>query len=508
MGRTTDVLARLMRDGGMLYLVLGIYFAVNAALRIVLPGSFGLEGSRLLFFAQWQAPGYVGQAPLPVWLLHGVTQILGANIVAVALLENLLLFLAYLLVGAAAFFVIRNRALAVIAVLGMLLLPQMAYELQRDAGPWAAVLAASALFLYALFAMLDRGSILAYALAGLAVGGGLLANYGFALLAGGALVAILAEPSFRARLRNWRIIVTLLFFGAAIGAHALWLRDTMQPVMDDALTTLAGQPSGGDRTSQIIEGLFSFGVGLAGFVLPVALVFWLSFGRRFPQSWRASSRWTRLIGTILIIGIAAFLMLVLAGGAPKIRDRWLLQIFFLLPLYLSLKLDSLNETIGNAPNRFGAVAVLLMIAVPIGLVAHALAPQWGGRYGSIHIPNGPAVATILAQSADRPSLIMAEDEALAGHVWRAAPDVKVVTPSYSAFAKGYVFDNTHPLLLVWRANDKAGDAVPERLAHLLTFQVEAGAVQPVPQFIAQPFILGREGDAYRFGYAWIYPPTQ
>jgi len=496
-----------MRDGGTLYLVLGIYLAVIAAVRIALPGALGLEGSRLLFFAQWLAPGYVGQAPLAVWLLHGVTQTIGTNIVAIALVESLLLFLAYLLAGAAAFLVIRNRALAIIAVLGMLLLPQMAYELARDAGPWAATLATSALFLYALLAMLDRGSILAYALAGLAIGGGLLANYGFGLIVGAALVAVLIEPSFRARLWNWRIVATLLFGGASLGAHGLWLRDAIGPVADVTLTTVL-QPSGGDRTAQIIAGLFSLGIGLAGFVLPLVLVLWLSFGRRFPQSWQASSRWTRLVGIILIIGIAAFLLLVLAGGASRIRDRWLLQIFFLLPLYFSLKLDALNETIGNAPKRFGAVAILIMVAVPVGLAAHAFAPVWGQRYGSVHIPNGPAVATILAQSADPPSLVLAQDEALAGNIRRAAPRLAVVTPTHSGFARGYPFDATHPLLLVWRANGENEAAVPAQLAALLSSQVEAGGIQPAPQFIALPYQFGRTGDAYRFGYAWVYLTAQ
>ena len=499
------MLARLMRDGGMLYLVLGITLAVNAALRIGLPGSLGLEGSQLLFFAQWLAPGYVGQAALPVWLLHGVTQVIGANVVAVALTEGLVLFLAYLLVGGAAFLVIRNRALAIIAVLGMLLLPQVAYELARDAGPSAMALATSGLFLYALFAMLERGTLIAYALTGLAIGAGFLAGYGFGLLAGAVLIAVLIEPSFRARLGNWRIIAMLLFLGGSIGAHVLWLRDAIGPVAEVALKTVAGHPTGSDRTSQIIEGLFSLGVGLAGFVLPVVLVFWICFGRRFPQSLQASSRWTRLVGVILAIGVAAFLLLVLAGGAPKVNDRWLVPVFFLMPLYLSLKLDALNQTIANAPKRFGAIVVLVMLAVPVGLVAHVLAPQWGGRYGSVHIPNGPAVAAILAEGADRPSLVMAEDEALAGNIRRAAPGLTVVTPDHAGFAKGYAFDATHPLLLIWRANEAAGDAVPARLAALLSFQVEAGGVQPTPKFIAQPYHFGREGDAYRFGYAWIYP---
>ena len=37
--------------------------------------------------------------------------------------------------------------------------------------------------------------------------------------------------------------------------------------------------------------------------------------------------------------------------------------------------------------------------------------------------------------------------------------------------------------------------------------VEAGAVTPVPQYVALPYHYGKSGEAYRYGYAWIYPPV-
>lgn len=496
-----------MRDGGTLYFLLGIYFAVNAALRLALPGSLEMEESRLLFSAQWLAPGYVGHAPLAVWLQHGAAWLLGANSLAVIVLENLLLFASYLVAGWAAFLVIRNRALAIISVLGMLLLPQIAYEMQRDAGASAAMLLASGFFVATLFAMLHRGSLLAYALFGLGIGVGILSSYDFILLLSAALIAILLEPAFRARLVNWRIIATVIFAGAALAPHVLWLRDSFDFVLAETIERLV-HSAPADRNSQIIEGLFSLAAAVIGFVLPTILVFWLSFGRRFHEAWQASSPWTRLLSRIFLLVLLAFIALVVLGGAPVIHDRWLVPVFFMLPLYFSLKLDALNQTIGNAPKRFGAVVLMVMIAVPLVLAARVPAAHWTGHYTDINLPYRPAIETILASGSHPPCLILAENPELAGNLRLGAKGIAIVTPGYASFEKGYPFDESHPLLVVWRAGAEEGAPMPEPLARLLAFQVEAGAVTPVPETIALPYHFGRAGDAYRFGYAWVYPPAK
>lgn len=500
------MLARLMRDGGVLYFLLAIYFAANAALRLALQGSLELEESRLFFLAQWLAPGYGGQAPLAVWMLHGATRLVGANLPAVIVLENVLLFLSYAFVGWAAFQVIRNRALAIIAVLGMLLLPQVAYELQRDGGASAAVLMASGFFLATLFAMLDRGSFFGHLLAGIGIGVGLLASYDLALLLAAVLIVILLEPSFRARLANWRIIVTIIAAGAVLAPHASWLRDNLALVVAENVARIPHHATT-DQTSQMIEGLFSLGTALVGFFVPTIIVFWLAFGSRFPESWQASSPWTRLLGRIFVLVLLALIALVALGKASAIHDRWLVPFFFTVPLYFSLKLDALNQTIGNAPKRFGAIAILILVAVPIMLAGRVPAAYWTGRYTKINLPHRPAIAAISTTGKNPPSLILAEDDELAGNLRLAANDVPVVAPGRSSHEKGYPFNASHPLLLIWRGGAEGQAPMPEPLAQLLAFQLEAGATKAMPQAIALPYHYGRAGDAYRFSYAWIHPPA-
>jgi lipopolysaccharide core galacturonosyltransferase RgtB len=495
-----------MRDGGMLYFVLAIYFATNAALRIALQGSLELEESRLFFLAQWLAPGYGGQAPLAVWMQHGVTRLTGVNLPAAIVLENLLLFLSYVFVGWAAFQVIRNRALAIIAVLGMLLLPQVAYELQRDGGASAAVLMAAAFFVATLFAMLHRGSFFTHLLVGLGIGVALLASYDLVLLLMAALLVILLEPQFRARLWNWRIVATLVVAGAVLAVHALWLRDNLWLAVAQNLERIPHHETA-DQTSQVIEGLFSLVAALFGFFAPSILVFWLSFGRRFPESWQASSTWTRLLDRIFLLILLALVALIVVGRASAIHDRWLVPFFFIVPLYFSLKLDALNQTIGNAPQRFGAIVILILLTVPVVLAARVPAAQWTGRYTRINSPIRSAVETIISTGQHEPSLIFAADPELGGNVRLGAKAIPIVTPGYSHFEKGYGFGESQPLLLIWRGGSDGPAPMPEPLARLHSFQVLAGAVKPAPETIAVPYAYGKSGDTYRLSYAWIYPPA-
>ena len=498
------MLARLMRNPGTLYLALGCYFAIHVLLRLVLPPALELGEARQIVLAQWPAMGYDGRAPLAIWLQHGLARLLGAGMPALALLGNLLLFAACLLVGGAAFLTIRNRALAIVAVLGMLTLPQVAYEAERDLGALAMGLFAASFWIYALFATLARGTLFAYLLLGIATGAGLLADYGLALLLGAALVAILAEPAFRGRLGDWRIVAAILVAGAILAPHGVWLADHAEFMMRRVRADLA---PGGDiaGANQVIAGLFSLATAVVAFGGVCVAAFWIAFGRRFTQSWTASSRWSRLLGLIFVIVVLVLAGLVVFGSAAKIPSRWLAPYFFLLPLYFCLKLDALNQTIGNAPNRYGFIIAATMAAVPLALAARAVAPHWTGDYGKPNLPDGRAIGKILAEGRRRPSLVMTADMRLAGNIRLAAPDLPVVTPDVAQFARGYAFDAAHPLLVVWRGGMEAPGPMPEALARLLARQVAAGGGTPVAESVTVPYLLGRMGDGYRLDYAWIHP---
>jgi 4-amino-4-deoxy-L-arabinose transferase-like glycosyltransferase len=498
------MIARMMRDSGTLYLLLAIYFAVNVALRLALPNSLELDEGQQLFLAQWLAVGYDTQPPFYNWLQYGVVQVFGDTVLALSLLKNLMLFCCYLLVGAAANLVIRNKALAIIAVLGMLTIPQIVFEAQRDLTHTVAVLLAACLFIYALLGALKSPNVFSYLLTGIAIGIGMISKYNFALLPAAAVVAILFEAEFRGRLVNWRMALTIIAAAAIVTPHAMWFYDNIDVATGRTLGKLT-ENAGADRTSQIIAGLFSLGVGLIAFCALTVIAFWISFGRRFHESWAASSPWTRLVGRMFLILIVALIALVIFGGASNIKDRWLTPFLFMLPLYLSLKLDALNQTIANAPKRFGWIAVLIMIAVPLVLFARVPAAQYIGRYAKPNVPYQPAIEAILASGKDRPSIIATADMQMAGNIRLNAPGIPVMVPGYEGFHKNYPFDATHPVLLIWRGKGEANAEMPEALERWYVSQVEAGGVEPVPQDVAKPYHYGKSGDVYHFSYAWIYP---
>jgi 4-amino-4-deoxy-L-arabinose transferase-like glycosyltransferase len=499
------MLARLMRGGGTLYILLAIYFAVNLALRLFISPVLGPEESRLFFHSQWLFLGYGGQAPLGVWMQYWVTHVLGTGLVSVALVENLLLFASYVFVGCAASIVIRNRSISVIAVLGMLLLPPLVYDLQRDGGASAAALMAAAFFMAGLFAMLQRGTLFAYVLAGLGIGAGFLANYDFALLFVAVLICMLIEPAFRARLWNWRIIFTLVFAGAALAMHLIWMRGNFELVTTETLGRIPHH-FGVDRNSQIIEGLFSLAAALVVFFVPVILVFWFAFGRRFQQSLAASSPWTRLLARIFLLVLVAFIALIVFGGASAIDSRWLVPFFFMVPLYFCLKLDALNQTIGNAPSRFGVIAIIVMIAVPMAIATRTLAAFWLQNYSKIDMPYGMSIESIIAFGDHPPSIVFVEDAGLAGDIRLRTNEIPVVTRATSYRERGYQFDATHPLLVVWRG-DVDSRRGPPQLARELPLQVDLGDMTPRLQFVTLMSRYGA-GDVREFGYAaWVYPPA-
>jgi 4-amino-4-deoxy-L-arabinose transferase-like glycosyltransferase len=496
------MIARMMRDSGTLYLLLAIYFAVNVALRLALPNSLELDEGQQLFLAQWLAVGYDTQPPFYNWLQYGVVQVLGDTVLALSLLKNAMLFCCYLLVGAAAHLVIRNKALAIIAVLGMLTIPQIVFEAQRDLTHTVAVLLAACLFIYALFGALKSPNVFSYLMTGIAIGIGMISKYNFALLPAAAILAILFEAEFRSRLVNWRMLLTIIAAVAIVTPHAMWFYDNIDVATGRTLGKLT-ENAGADRTSQIIAGLFSLGVGLIAFCALTVIAFWISFGRRFHESWAASSPWTRLVGRMFLILIVALIVLVIFGGASNIKDRWLTPFLFMLPLYLSLKLDALNQTIANAPKRFGWIAVLIMIAVPLVLFARVPAAQYIGRYAKPNVPYQPAIEAILASGKDRPSIIVTADMQMAGNIRLNAPGIPVMVPGYEGFHKDYPFDATQPVLLIWRGKGEANAEMPEALERWYASQSDATVLTPAD--IAKPYHYGKPGDVYHFSYAWIYP---
>ncbi|WP_442580779.1 ArnT family glycosyltransferase [Mesorhizobium sp. ASY16-5R] len=498
------MIERLARNGGAVYLLLAAYFLVNLLVRLSLPASLELDEGQQLFLAQWLATGYDTQPPFYNWLQYGVVQIFGSTVLAVSFLKNLILFCCYLLFGLTASLLIRDRVLAVIATLGLITIPQIGFEAQRDLTHTVAVLFAGCLFVYFFLRTLRHPSALNYALCGIAIGIGVMSKYNFVLLPAAAIIAVLPERDLRARLFDPRILLTIIVSAVLVTPHAIWFMDHVGKATSGSIGKLT-EDAHGSRIALIGEGMLSLAGALAVFVLPTLLFFALAFGRTLLRSWKAETRWTRLIGRMFLIIVVVLVLLVVVGGASNIKDRWLVPFFFLLPIYLCAKIEASGETFEGAARRFGVIVIGIMVIVPLVLFARTPLVGAMGRYGKQNVPYGPAIAAILSSGKDRPSMILASDQQMAGNLRQYAVGIPVMVPGYEGFEDSYVFDATHPALFVWRRKGEPVPAMRPDMAAWLARKPELSGAVPEVRYVAEPYYYGRDGDAYQFSYAWVYP---
>lgn len=501
----------LSQHRGRLFGLFALYFAVNIALRLALPHSLELDEGQQLFLAQDLALGYGSQPPFYNWLQYGVVQLLGTTLPALTVLKNAMLFGCYALVGMTAARIIRNPVLAVIAVIGMLTIPQIVFEAQRDLTHTVAVLFAACLFVYALVTTLQRPTALHYALTGLAIGIGIIAKYNFVLLPVAGLIAVLLDPVFRRRLFDIRLVLTAAVAIAVVLPHGLWFVDHLHAATDRTLSKLMQDEDGG-RLVQIGAGLLSLGQSLIAFAAAPVILFAIVFGRQWRAAWRRESSWSRLIGHMFLALVVALVLLVVVGGASHIKARWLTPFFFLLPVYLALKIDLLDQPLGSAPKHFGRIVLFIMVVVPLVLFLRVPAARLTGDYKKINVPYQPAIEAILSTGRHRPALIATFEEQMAGNLRLNAPDIPVTTPGSAILQPPVPFDAEHPLLMVWRDEGKpeallepAMRAWHETFVRAATGKPPSGRIEA--QDSAHPYYYGRPGDLYHFRYAWVYPPA-
>ncbi|MCX7302730.1 MAG: glycosyltransferase family 39 protein [Hyphomicrobiales bacterium] len=495
---------RLAGRDGAVYLLLAAYFMINVVLRLASPASLELDEGQQLFFAQWLAPGYDSQPPFYNWLQYGVVQLLGSSVLAISALKNLMLFLSYLMFGLTAHLVIRDRTLAVIATLALITIPQVGYEAQRDLTHTVAVLFSACMFALFFFRALQQPTVTNYALVGVAIGFGILSKYNFALLPTAAALALLTDRSLRARLVDPRVLVTVAIATLIVLPHAVWFFGHVDEATDRTVLKLTAD-AGTGRFDQISAGFFSLTGALAAFAGPTLLVFAIAYRGALTRAWASQTDWTRLIGRMFLAALVLLLLIVLAG-ASNIKDRWLVPLFFLLPIYLCAKIEAAGETSPAAGRRFAGVVLAVMAIVPLVLFTRPQILGATGQYGKQNVPYGPATAEILASGSNRPSIILAIDHQLAGNLRLHGPGIPVTVAGYEAFEQPFVFDAGHPILAVWRRRDGAPSINPSE--GMWTWLNDRGGLADRALDVrdaALPYHYGRDGDLYHFSYAWIYP---
>ncbi|WP_377295661.1 glycosyltransferase family 39 protein [Rhizobium sp. SGZ-381] len=488
----------------LLPLLLAGYFLVNLLVRLTVSDSLEYDEAEQVLVTQWLALGYATQPPLYNWLQHLVFSIGGISIATLAIWKNTILFSLYLISWKTAKLLLPRKEHAAIATLGLLTIPQVAFESQRDLTHTVAVIFCAVLFLSGLFFTLKKPSLASYAITGLATGLGLLAKYNFALLPAAAFLAVLSHPQWRRRIFDRRFLLTAVLTVIVVAPHGWWLLQNLSVASQGTLSKL--QDTGATATRfPFLEGLTSLVIAIIGFAGLTILAYWIAFGRDFVASLRAGGNdWTRFIERMLLALAFVLILMLLVTGAEHIKDRWLAPLLVVLPLYLTLKLSAAGRLSETGARRFLTIALAVMVIIPTILGVRLHLPQWTGSYEKLNYPQRELVERLVNEVGTRPGLLIANDSHIGGNMRLYLPDVPVYSIYFPAFQPKYEFSAQRPILAVWNRRTADPLTLPDNLRPSIDRFAGAGARMKTG-VVDVPYINGRPGDVYHLGYAVLYP---
>lgn len=486
------------------FALLFLYFVLSAIIRLSLPHSLRLDEAEQIYMSQWLSWGYGAQPPLYNWLQQAVFAITGPSIVGIVILKNALLFACFAFYWLAASTVIRDPALRLAAIAGLVTLPQVSLVAQQDLTHTIVLLAVTALFLFAFFRTLTAPSLGSYLLAGLTVGLGVLSKYNFALLPVVAILALLPDPALRKRVFDWRLLAALALAGLIVLPHALWFLDHAELATQGTLGKMQGSANG-SHMPRFFKGIGALIMGILAFSALTLVVFAAIFKKPFLNSLKSDNAITRVIERMFLLTGVALVLIILVTGTTKMNERWLDPFLLVLPLYLAAKMEAAGMDIAEGLKRLSTTAAVILIGVAAFTIIEVTVLPVAGLYKRINIPYGPFLQSLKMESAEKPAMIVTQSWLEAGNLRQAFPKVPVLTGSGDQSAPDIAIDSRHPLLLVWTDNKHTGE-IPAGILNSAKTLAGAEASNIEPRSMTLPYHFGWDGETYTFGYAWLPAP--
>jgi hypothetical protein len=444
---------------------LGAYGLLHVLIRLVISEGAELDEAEQLLLSQSFAIGYTDQPPLYTWLLIGFEAILGVDILSLAILKNLLLFITHFCLFLTARIVLNNAVQAFLTTLSLWLIPQIAWESHRDLTHSVLVTSISSGFFYVTVTLLHTGRTRHYLMLGLLLGLGALSKHSFLLFAAALFVAILSQHEVRGRMLDRRMLLVGALGALIVLPHFLWLLEHFHPTTSPTTRKL-GLQGGIQSVMAIGKGLGKLIWASIRFLTPFWLICLLAFPqlvtRRFagapwsPRDRRTLERFFLMVFIILAAAVIFF-------GVTHFKDRWMQPFLFLAPLYVFACLQQVG---GIAPGRFKMFACVLAFFGFIFLVA-PLAQAWVapsfGMHSRLHAPF-MEVARQLRQAGFRQGTIVAETTFIGGNLRLVFPTSRVVTPEVLS-GMSVNRQDTGQCLVVWDSDDR--QPLPSSLSSFL-----------------------------------------
>ena len=438
----------------MLPVLLAAYGLLHVLIRLVISESAELDEAEQLLLSQSFAIGYTDQPPLYTWLLIGFEAIFGVDILSLAILKNLLLFITHLCLFLAARVVLNDANLASLTSLSLWLVPQIAWESHRDLTHSVLVTSVSSGFLYVLMTLLHTRRTWCYLMLGLLLGLGALSKHSFLLFAAALLAAVLSQREVRGLLLDRRMLLVCALAGLVVLPHFLWLLDHFHPNTSPTTRKL-GMHSDMQSIMVIAKGLSNLVWASVRFLSPFWLICVLVFPklvtRRFSsatsrhQYRRTLERFFLIVSIILAVAVVLF-------GVTHFKDRWMQPFLFLVPLYVFVRLQGVGGIAAGRLHLFACALALSGLVFLVAPLAQAWVAPWFGTYSRLHAPF-EEVARQLREAGFRKGTIVAETTFIGGNLRLVFPTSRVLTPDVRS-AMHVDPQDPGQCLVVWDGDDR------------------------------------------------------
>ncbi len=487
-----------------------LYGLVYAGMRLAISPNLPQDDVTSNILAQTLELGYVvKQPPLYEWMLWSLQRITGPTLPSFLILKYGLLTATFAFLYLVAKRIFTDQRWAAIAALSPLLLYHIGWNLHEGVTQTMALICGVAASMWSFMRIVERGRSADYVLFGVIVGLGLLSKYSFAGFLVVLLGAALLQPALRARLLDWRLLLSVGAAAVVTAPFTAWLiggRHDLVGLYGSAMAPLA-------ETNRLKATLIGLGKAIyapLGFLFPLDLIVIVLFPGVLREGWAAIKRavsprtfggdepdWRLLLLHITIGGFIVLIFGALATGATHYLERYMHPFFLLTPLWLV----GLVETSGNPSRRFAVLTTVLvavtLIVVPLRLrdALHAMGSDCSKC--RIAVPYDGLAAALAAQGFKTGTLI-ATDRHDAGNLRRFFPEARIVRTERPAYAPPIrASDLTSKVAVVWRK--ESDKRLPKETAS--EFTKIAGDVAVTPQRVVVPWQPYPPGAAER---NWIW----
>jgi 4-amino-4-deoxy-L-arabinose transferase-like glycosyltransferase len=414
-----------------------IYGLVHGGLRLVVSDAVPIDDIKSNVYTQTLQLGYVAkQPPLYEWMLWLVQRLTGPTLASFLILKYALLTATFAFLYLIAKRIFTDYRWAMLAGLSPLFLYQIGWNVHEGVTQTMGLICAVAATMWAFMRLAERGRAGDYLLFGLTAGLGLITKYNFAGLLVVLFGSALLQPSLRARLFDWRVLLSLAVAALVVSPVAYWLvteRHDLVALYQSSIAPTAHKNWLQARADGLVKSVwvpfgFLFPLDVLILFFPGALrEGWKEIKQAVrPRSWNgAEPDWRLLLlhmtlGGFIVLGFGA-----LATGATHYLERYMHPFFLLTPIWLL----ALVETGGKAPRRLAILSTVLVVATVaiIPLRARDLSNTMAGacRKCRIAVPYEGLADALKARGFQSGTIIAATRED-AGNLRRFFPEARIV----------------------------------------------------------------------------------